>query len=408
MKKTIKNFARRGMNYLAAQIAANLYSLNDGRNDKLNVEEPALCSDSLMLTDFNHYLHELRSILVSAMPGGAQTIASVGCSGGWYFKWINDEYGNVPHHIGVEYFTPKPDVLPDNVEWISQTAGDLSPIADGSVDLLISGQNIEHLSLEDLIGFFTHAWRVLKPGGWIVIDSPNALVSSKLCYQQPEHVAEYSTEEMRLLLKAAGFNIINEKGLIRALDKNGEPENIFMMDWNVGSQNSLRKAVNGISNPDDSFIWWFEAKKANRPDNAAFAEMAEKIFQEARENRCNRVNLINGRLAEDKKTVVMDKGKSGQIWASPYIPILKGRKKIKMKIYSHDLPDHELKILNFKVMNNSEGILWERAFSVSDFRDNLLKLDIELEVANAFFGVELVLESTGQAELLIPLDIYVS
>lgn len=70
MKKTIKNFARRGMNYLAAQIAANLYSLNDGRNDKLNVEEPALCSDSLMLTDFNHYLHELRSILVSAMPGG--------------------------------------------------------------------------------------------------------------------------------------------------------------------------------------------------------------------------------------------------------------------------------------------------------------------------------------------------
>jgi SAM-dependent methyltransferase len=45
------------------------------------------------------------------------------------------------------------------------------PVADNSIDLLVSDHTLEHLSDPD--SFFSEAWRVLKQGGYICLRTPN-------------------------------------------------------------------------------------------------------------------------------------------------------------------------------------------------------------------------------------------
>jgi len=87
------------------------------------------------------------------LPAGARTVLHGGASGSWYFHWFDDNYpGSVERHIGVEAFGPRPDDLPVNVEWLAPTFGDMGPVADGSVDMVVGGQVIEHLWPQDVAG----------------------------------------------------------------------------------------------------------------------------------------------------------------------------------------------------------------------------------------------------------------
>lgn len=403
MKAILKCSVRRALDYLAKRIADDLHSR---RMPACSMPPPPL-----LLTDFNHYLHELRSFLLSSMPAGAQTVCSVGCSGAWYFDWVTREYGPVARHIGVEYFTPKPDDLPANVEWLAQTAGDMSAVPDASVDMLISGQNLEHLPLADIIGFFRHAWRILRPGGWLIMDSPNGAITSLIGWQQPEHVAEYTPDDMRQLLPAAGFDVIQEKGLICLRDKNGTTSKLPDMNWDAGSGNALRRAMEGLAAPDDSFVWWFEARKAqdNPPDVEAFAALARDIFARAHRERCNRVSLLGGRPDMNRPDmVIMDKGKSGPVWQGPYIPLFKGHRKIEARIFAEDLPKENVKIIDCNIIDNTGENLWTKSFSTADFKNNRLFLSADFHIKETSFGIEILLTSSGAALLNIPLTISVS
>ena len=56
--------------------------------------------------------------------------------GSWYFRWVEDSYGPIKKHIGIELYSPKPDDLPANVEWIQNSVSDMVDIASSSVDML--------------------------------------------------------------------------------------------------------------------------------------------------------------------------------------------------------------------------------------------------------------------------------
>src|SRR5580692_4621286 len=100
--------------------------------------------------DINMLLHRARAAHLRAMPPFAKRLLSAGCSGRWYFDWIEQCYGRVRQHIGIEFYSAKPGDLPDNVTWIANTASNMSDVADASVDLLFSGQNLEHLWPEEV------------------------------------------------------------------------------------------------------------------------------------------------------------------------------------------------------------------------------------------------------------------
>ena len=95
--------------------------------------------------DASVLLHQSRSAFLRRMPAGAGILLSAGCAGNWYFEWVERCYGRVENHIGLEYYTPKPDRLPANVTWIANTVSDMSDVATASCDLVFSGENLEHL-----------------------------------------------------------------------------------------------------------------------------------------------------------------------------------------------------------------------------------------------------------------------
>ena len=57
--------------------------------------------------DVNLLLHHSRSALMRDMPAGAKRLLSAGCAGtcGMPPDWIDQTYGRVPEHLGIEYYS---------------------------------------------------------------------------------------------------------------------------------------------------------------------------------------------------------------------------------------------------------------------------------------------------------------
>ena len=163
----------------------------------LRAPSPAPPAERPAPLNVNLLLHQSRGAFLRAMPPGAQRLLSAGCAGLWYFEWIEQTYGRVPEHLGIEYYSPRPEGLPDNVTWIANTASDMSDVPDASCDLVFSGQNLEHLWPEEVAGFVLEAARVLKPGGHLVMDSPNRHVTRLLNWSHSEHTIELTKTRRR-------------------------------------------------------------------------------------------------------------------------------------------------------------------------------------------------------------------
>ena len=74
------------------------------------------------------------------------------------------------------------------------------PLADASVDVVVSFETIEHIS--DPGRFLDECARVLAPGGTIVISTPNRAVYDELVPVNPYHVKELDRAEFIALLGA--------------------------------------------------------------------------------------------------------------------------------------------------------------------------------------------------------------
>lgn len=101
------------------------------------------------------------------------------------------------------------------VRYAYHSMTDLSGYPDGSFDLVVSGQSIEHVPVDAADTMLESAFRVLRPGGWLAVDTPNARVTrlQQEAYIDPDHDYEYTLEEMETKLQRAGFEIVERKGL---------------------------------------------------------------------------------------------------------------------------------------------------------------------------------------------------
>jgi hypothetical protein len=252
---------------------------------------------------------------------------SAGCAGTWYFEWIAKQTKHTGRHIGIEFYSPEPPDLPANVEWIANTVGNMGAVANESCDLVFSGENLEHLWPEEVVGFFLESNRVLSHSGWLIVDSPNRLVTSKLGWSHPEHTVELTPSEAVNLAALSGFEVKKIVGLWLCQDP--ETSRVLNFDVNVPDiEWSLPERILAAEYyPDQSFIWWMEARKIGEPQPDLLKIAMNKIFDMAWPERSQRFVSAVGTKTEigGKKVVHCGPDENGPMVYGPYMPLKAGK-----------------------------------------------------------------------------------
>ena len=105
------------------------------------------------------------------------------------------------------------------VEYVYRSMTDLSVFEECSFDLVYSGQSIEHVTETEADEVLHQVWRVLRPGGFFCLDTPNGracrlqLKDRPETVTNPDHKIEYTHEELADKLARAGYAIEEAKGL---------------------------------------------------------------------------------------------------------------------------------------------------------------------------------------------------
>jgi SAM-dependent methyltransferase len=340
----------------------------------------------------NELVHNSRSAFLRQMPPGADVMCSAGCAGNWYFDWIEKCYGPVRSHIGVEYYSPKPESLPANVTWIANTVSNMSGVSDQSCDLVFSGQNLEHLWPEEVVGFLLESWRILRPDGHLVIDSPNREITAPLRWSHPEHTVEVTVPEIKKLVSLAGFDVVSARGIWLCRDP--RTGRTLPFDPNVQDEWSLyERLMTATSDPENAFIWWVEARRsARQPDaEAVRAEMAA-IFAKAWPERVQRF-LVGAGKAEQRagdEWVACSKEQPGAAIFGPYFPLRAGRYAVTFDVATGGVLDigRDVPFACCEVMIGARAEpIASRDVRLSDIEVSP-RVTLEFELAQLEFGVQ--------------------
>jgi O-antigen chain-terminating methyltransferase len=75
---------------------------------------------------------------------------------------------------------------------------------------------VEHIPIEELVDFLDQALRVLRPGGLLLVETPNptnVLVGSCNFYFDPTHRNPIPSPVLRFLIESRGFVVVSTFGL---------------------------------------------------------------------------------------------------------------------------------------------------------------------------------------------------
>jgi SAM-dependent methyltransferase len=165
---------------------------------------------------------------------GKGLVVDLGCGGGRFLQLLAEN--NIPH-LGVEINKELAQACKDkglNVRH-SEVLPFLKKCRPESVEGFFVSHLIEHLYPQDAIEAFQCMSRALKPGGVIVMITPNCRslgVMTRAFWEDPTHVRPYPSDLLVLLGKDAGLTV---------LDK-GETDMDTSSNW---LKNVLRAAARG-------------------------------------------------------------------------------------------------------------------------------------------------------------------
>jgi SAM-dependent methyltransferase len=183
-------------------------------------------------------LHRCRLQLVRSLPA-AEVIVDLGGSchgrpeGAMLVMGYPHSFGSLSiveppreerHEIYADHCGEYPDIIQTAqgpVRYVYRSMIDLSEFPDNSVDLVYSGESIEHVTRTEARQACREAHRILRPGGSFCLDTPNRAVTCLQCptaFINPDHKHEYTHPELAALLEEVGFVISEAKGLCLAVE----------------------------------------------------------------------------------------------------------------------------------------------------------------------------------------------
>jgi len=146
-------------------------------------------------------------------------IIDIGCGRGEWLEVLRESgfraRGIDQNHIAVEHCRGLSlDVV------ASEARAYLRSLSDESVSAITAFHFAEHLPLEALVSFLDQAGRTLKPGGLLILETPNPenlLVGSCNFYLDPTHKNPIPIPTMTLLLESRGFccqEVLDRKSVV--------------------------------------------------------------------------------------------------------------------------------------------------------------------------------------------------
>lgn len=137
----------------------------DTHTEVFPVEERA--RRSLGSSDVAIYNMVLRALTERHIGGG--TLVDVGCGSGNLWSFVRELFDS---YVGVDVV--RFDGFPEDAEFnqVNLDAG-RSQLGDNSADVVVAIETIEHL--ENPRAFMRELVRLVKPGGWVVVTTPNQL-----------------------------------------------------------------------------------------------------------------------------------------------------------------------------------------------------------------------------------------
>lgn len=128
-----------------------------------------------------------------------------------------------------------------------------------SLGAVVSFHVIEHLPAEDLDRLVRLAWRVLRPGGVLVLETPNPLslvVGARNFWLDPTHRRPVHPESLELAYELAGFDPVERLDLRPFAEEERLPE-LDLADF-PAEQRELADRVNRLRDRLDDLLFGFQ------------------------------------------------------------------------------------------------------------------------------------------------------
>ena len=135
------------------------------------------------------------------------TVLEIGCGEGYGMTELAPKS---QQYLAIDkYPTPISEELKEknNISFKQMEVPPLKGIEDNSIDFVVTFQVIEHIQNDEL--FVSEIFRVLKPGGKLILTTPNKMMSLT---RNPWHIREYTPPQMKEILQTS-FQNIDIKGI---------------------------------------------------------------------------------------------------------------------------------------------------------------------------------------------------
>ncbi|MBM7772705.1 SAM-dependent methyltransferase [Actinokineospora baliensis] len=146
--------------------------------------------------------HEIAYLYLAPLCAG-KTVLEAGCGEGYGAALLAEE----ATVVGLDYDELSISHVAKKYPAVHAVRGNLAglPLRDGSLDVVANLQVIEHLW--DQEGFLRECRRVLRPGGHLLITTPNRITFSpgRDTPLNPFHTRELAPSELDEMVRAAGF-----------------------------------------------------------------------------------------------------------------------------------------------------------------------------------------------------------
>lgn len=142
------------------------------------------------------------------LPATAGCVVDVGCGNGALLHALaaNHAIGVDHNTIGLGHTQPRLPAVP----FVGAEAERL-PLADASLDAVVLQHVVEHL--DDPQGACREWFRILRPGGRLLLLTPNRSYCDPSVYDDASHVQIFDRKDLRRIVTRVGFEILDLRSL---------------------------------------------------------------------------------------------------------------------------------------------------------------------------------------------------